>query len=161
MQVRVPHPSAANCSSNRTISGRVLFLDPAAGAVSRPVSALDQELTGTVRLYWRPLNGWRWPGPINGEDPVVRWLQRRLREQGIYHGPMDGLVGPETEQALRLLASRRGLIVTAADPLLDLLISQLLAPSGFPHLSLSDSDRPDGPGVKDVGMVRSAGSAAG
>jgi hypothetical protein len=138
---------------SRAIGDRVVLLDPGAGFVSRPVGTIDQELTGTVRLYWRPLNGWRWPGPINGEDPVVRWLQRQLREQKIYHGRLDGLVGPETEQALRQWAAQRGLTVAPTDPLLDLFISQLLAPSDFPHLSPFDS----GPSLPD----RQAGSAAG
>jgi hypothetical protein len=146
---------------SRTISGRVILLDPGAGFVSRPADAIDQELTGMVRLYWRPLNGWRWPGPVDGEDPVVRWLQSLLRDRRVYHGPIDGLVGPETEQALRRLAGQRGLIMTAADPLLDLLISQLLAPPGVPHLSLPDSDRSGGPAEKGVGRARTAGSPAG
>lgn len=131
---------------SRSINGRVDLLDPGAGFFTRSASEIDEELTGTVRLYWRPLNGWRWPGPIDGADPVVRWLQRQLREQRMYRGPIDGLAGPETEQALRQWAGQRGMTVTAADPLMDLLISQLLAPSDFPHLSLHDSGLSAGQG---------------
>jgi type II secretory pathway predicted ATPase ExeA len=142
---------------SRAISGRVVMLDPGAGFSTLPASAIEREVTGTVRLYWRPLNGWRWPGSIDGLDPVVQWLQRRLREQRLYHGPIDGLVGPETEQALQQWAGRRGLTVTVADPLMDLLISQLLAPSGFPHLSLHDF----GLSVGGTPADNTAGGAAG
>jgi len=146
---------------SRTINGRVLLLDPGAGFVTRSVSEIDQELTGTVRLYWRPLNGWRWPGPTGGEDPVVRWLQRQLREQRMYRGPIDGLVGPETEQALRQWAGQRGMTVTAGDPLMDLLISQLLSPSDFPHLSLHDLGLSVGQGPAGDAPASAAGRAAG
>ncbi|HUJ80140.1 MAG TPA: AAA family ATPase [Nitrospiria bacterium] len=132
---RPPHPVVIT----RVINGRVILLDPGAGFLTRPASAIDQELTETVRLYWRPLNGWRWPGPVDGIDPVVRWLQTRLHDRQLYRGPIDGLAGPDTEQALRQWAGQRGLIIPASDPLMDLLISQLLEPAGFPHLSLPDS----------------------
>jgi type II secretory pathway predicted ATPase ExeA len=147
---------------SRTVSGRVIMLDPGTGFIARPASAIDRELTGTVRLYWRPLNGWRWPGAIDGRDPVVQWLQRKLRQQRLYRGPIDGFVGPNTEQALRQWAGQRGLTVNAADPLMDLLISQLLAPSGFPHLSLHDSGLSAGGGhAGDAPVVSATGHAAG
>ena len=152
-----PHPVVIT----RVISGRVILFDPGAGFITRSASAIDQELTGAVRLYWRPLNGWRWPGPIDGEDPVVRWLQRQLRDRQLYHGPIDGLVGPDTEQALRQWADRRGLTITAADPLLDLLISQLLEPAGFPHLSLPESGPPAGRVRAGDAPASAAGDAAG
>jgi general secretion pathway protein A len=146
---------------SRTINGRVLLLDPGAGFVTRSASEIDQELTGTVRIYWRPLNGWRWPGTTDGEDPVVRWLQRQLREQQVYRGPIDGLVGPETEQALRQWAGQRGMTVTAGDPLMDLLISQLLSPSDFPHLSLRDFGPSKGRGHAGDAPAFVTGRAAG
>jgi type II secretory pathway predicted ATPase ExeA len=132
---------------SRAIDGRVVMLDPGAGSVTLSAAEFDQDVTGVVRLYWRPLNDWRWPGSIDGKDPVVQWLQRQLLEQRTYRGPIDGLVGPETEQALLQWAGRRGLTVTIGDPLMDLLISQLLAPSDFPHLSPHDSNPSAGQAV--------------
>ena len=132
---RPPHPVVVT----RVVNDRVILLDPGAGMVTRPAAAIDREVIGTVRLYWRPLNGWRWPGSAEGTDPVVRWLQSRLHDRQFYRGPIDGLAGPGTEEALRKWASQRGLTIAAAGPLMDLLISQLLEPAGFPHLSHSDS----------------------
>jgi hypothetical protein len=146
---------------SRVVGGRVVLLDPGAGFLSRPAGTIERELTGMVRLYWRPLNGWRWPGPINGEDPVVRWLQRHLRERQIYHGRLDGLVGPDTEQALRQWAAQRGLTVSPADPLIDLFISQLLAPSDFPHLSLPDGGPSRSAGQTGTGPKPETGSTPG
>jgi general secretion pathway protein A len=146
---------------SRTIDGRVVILDPGAGSVTLSAAEIDQDLTGVVRLYWRPLNDWRWPGPVDGEDPVVQWLQRQLHEQRMYRGPIDGLVGPDTEQALLQWAGQRGLTVTVGDPLMDLLISQLLAPSDFPHLSPHDSGPSTGQGRAGDVPAAAAGRAAG
>jgi hypothetical protein len=120
---------------SRVADGTATLLDPRVGLVRRPIQVIEQELSGPARLYWRPLNSWRWPGAVDGADPVIHWLQRRLRAAELYRGPMDGLVGPETEQALQRLAGQRGLEVTSTSPLLELLISQLLAPAEFPRLS--------------------------
>lgn len=123
---------------SRVAGNEVTLLDPRAGLVRRPVQEVARELADDVRLYWRPLNGWRWPGPINGPDPVIGWMQRRLRERQLYRGTIDGLLGPETEQALQRWAGQRGLSVPLAAPMLELLISQLLAPAEFPRLSQPD-----------------------
>ncbi|MEW6324710.1 MAG: AAA family ATPase [Nitrospirota bacterium] len=112
-----------------------ILLDPRAGLIRRPVQEFAGELAGEARLLWRPLNGWRWPGPIDGPDPVIGWMQRRLRDRQLYRGAVDGLLGPETEQALQRLAAQRGLTGPLTNPLVELLISQLLAPAEFPRLS--------------------------
>ena len=138
---RPPHPVVVA----RVVNDRVILFDPGAGMVTRPAAAIDREVIGTVRLYWRPLNGWRWPGSAEGTDPVVRWLQSRLYDRRIYRGPIDGLAGPGTEEALRKWASQRGLTIAASGPLMDLLISQLLEPAGFPQLSIPNSGPGSGP----------------
>ncbi len=126
-----PHPVLLR----KVVNGRAMLLDPLAGKIEQPVATLDRDLIGEVWLYWRPLNEWRWPGPIDGVDPVIQWLQRNLSAAQLYDGPVDGLLGPETERALQRLARRRGLAVTPQSPLLELIISQFLFPSGFPRLS--------------------------
>jgi type II secretory pathway predicted ATPase ExeA len=152
---RSPHPVVVT----RVVGGRVILLDPGVGMITRPASAIDREVIGTVRLYWRPLNGWRWPGSAEGTDPVVRWLQSRLHDRRIYRGPIDGLAGPDTEQALRQWAGQRGLTITASNPLMDLLISQLLEPAGFPHLSIPGSGPGSGPGSSPHAGRDGAGTA--
>ena len=120
---------------SRVAGDDVIVLDPLAGWISRPLSSIGGELSGPVWVLWRPLNGWRWPGPIDGVDPVIGWLQRHLRDAHLYQGSIDGLLGPETEEALQRLATQRGLApLTAQSPLLEMMISQFLAPSGFPRL---------------------------
>ncbi|HXZ24782.1 MAG TPA: AAA family ATPase [Nitrospiria bacterium] len=153
---RPPHPVVVT----RVVNDRVILLDPGAGMVTRPAAAIDREVIGTVRLYWRPLNGWRWPGSAEGTDPVVRWLQSRLHDRRIYRGPIDGLAGPGTEEALRKWASQRGLTIAASGPLMDLLISQLLEPAGFPQLSIPNSGPDSGPHAGRDGAGK-APSAAG
>ena len=42
----------------------------------------------------------------------VRTAQRQLKERGYYAGPVDGVIGPATENALRAYQRDRGLKVT-------------------------------------------------
>src|SRR5918999_3624153 len=42
-------------------------------------------------------------------SPRVKWLQRRLRRQGLRPGPIDGRYGPRTEAAVVRLQRRQGL----------------------------------------------------
>lgn len=43
----------------------------------------------------------------------VRQAQEQLRDQGLYHGKIDGALGPETKQALQQFQQKNGLPVTA------------------------------------------------
>jgi sporulation protein YlmC with PRC-barrel domain len=51
---------------------------------------------------------------VPGTAPVVdiRAAQRQLKERGYYAGPVDGVIGPATEDALRAYQRDRGLKVT-------------------------------------------------
>jgi peptidoglycan hydrolase-like protein with peptidoglycan-binding domain len=42
----------------------------------------------------------------------VRTAQRQLKDRGYYAGPIDGVLGPATENALRAYQRDRGLTVT-------------------------------------------------
>jgi hypothetical protein len=77
--------------------------------------------------YWRPAWGYDdsaayypYDGPIYvGNNPtpldqVVADVQSALQEQGYYHGEVDGLVGPQTQEALAAYQSAQGLEQTAA-----------------------------------------------
>ncbi len=43
----------------------------------------------------------------------VRQVEQKLRGEGLYHGRIDGLMGPETSQALRRYQQKNGLPATA------------------------------------------------
>jgi hypothetical protein len=77
--------------------------------------------------YWYPAWGYDesaayypYDGPIYvGNNPtpldqVVADVQTTLQEQGYYHGEVDGLVGPLTQEALAAYQSAQGLEQTAA-----------------------------------------------
>jgi hypothetical protein len=77
--------------------------------------------------YWAPAWGYDtsaayypYDGPIYvGNDPkpfdeIVADVQSVLQEQGYYHGEVDGLVGPLTQEALAAYQSNAGLEQTAA-----------------------------------------------
>ena len=77
--------------------------------------------------YWYPAWGYDpgaayypYDGPIyTGEtrrpfDEVVADVQASLQEQGYYHGEVDGLMGPQTREALADFQRDHGLITTAA-----------------------------------------------
>jgi hypothetical protein len=77
--------------------------------------------------YWYPAWGYDqsaayypYDGPIYvGDSPrpfdqIVADVQSVLQEQGYYHGEVDGLVGPLTQEALAAYQSNAGLEQTAA-----------------------------------------------
>jgi hypothetical protein len=77
--------------------------------------------------YWYPAWGYDesasyypYDGPIYvGDnrtpfDQVVADVQASLQEQGYYHGDVDGLMGPQTREALADFQRDHGLITTAA-----------------------------------------------
>ncbi|HHW11028.1 MAG TPA: spore cortex-lytic enzyme [Firmicutes bacterium] len=73
----------------------LLSLWPAPGSESRE----DGQVEETITL---------WPG---SQGTTVRNLQTRLKAWGYYTGPIDGVYGPQTTQAVRLFQSRNGLKV--------------------------------------------------
>ena len=44
-------------------------------------------------------------------SPSAAGLQVALRSWGTYHGPIDGIAGPQTKRAVRAFQARRGLVV--------------------------------------------------
>jgi peptidoglycan hydrolase-like protein with peptidoglycan-binding domain len=43
----------------------------------------------------------------------VKWAQAELQREGLYRGPVDGIMGPDTQQALAQYQAREGLQQTA------------------------------------------------
>ena len=77
--------------------------------------------------YWYPAWGYDqtaayypYDGPIyvgksaKPFDQIVADVQTVLQEQGLYKGEVDGLVGPQTQEALAAYQSANGLAATAA-----------------------------------------------
>ena len=50
------------------------------------------------------------PAPAHA-TPSAAGLQVALRSWGAYHGPIDGIAGPQTKRAVRAFQARRGLVV--------------------------------------------------
>jgi peptidoglycan hydrolase-like protein with peptidoglycan-binding domain len=63
---------------------------------SQTASALNEATTATVVM----------------PAADVRTAQRQLKERGYYGGPVDGVIGPATENALRAYQRDRGLKAT-------------------------------------------------
>lgn len=76
--------------------------------------------------YWYPAWGYDpyadyypYDGPIYGyndlsPDQVIENVQLQLQRDGYYAGPIDGVLGPMTRQALAAFQADRGLAVTSA-----------------------------------------------
>jgi len=50
---------------------------------------------------------------MNASSAEIRQAQQQLQNQGFYHGQIDGIVGPETEQAIGQFQKQNGLSQTA------------------------------------------------
>ena len=98
-----------------------------------------------------------------GSREAVKQAQQKLADEGLYHGPVDGLMGPQTKGALAAYQQKNGLKQTAR---LDQATSDRLAlgegastvagakPAAEP-ISSGSSTPPGG----DVGMAPSAPAA--
>ena len=53
------------------------------------------------------------PGTSQPWHDEVSQAQQKLHQEGLYHGNIDGVLGPETKQALRQYQQQNGLSVTA------------------------------------------------
>jgi peptidoglycan hydrolase-like protein with peptidoglycan-binding domain len=52
-------------------------------------------------------------GGVNLPSIEIKRAQEKLLGQGLYHGRIDGILGPETKQALQQFQQKNGLSVTA------------------------------------------------
>ncbi len=51
-------------------------------------------------------------GSLRKDD--IRWAQVELRDRGLYNGSLDGVLGPQTEQALDQFQAKNGLNRTSS-----------------------------------------------
>lgn len=95
-------PSAAESPSTGTMQP----------ATSQTGSAMQQSSNPNMASTAQP--GTDWPHVTRSD---VQQIQEKLKAEGLYRGRIDGLVGPETQQALRIYQRRHGLPMTATlDP---------------------------------------------
>jgi len=68
----------------------------------------------------------------NQSSDEVRQAQQQLRDQGLYHGPIDGIIGRETKQALGQFQMKNGLSQTETldQPTMDKLLANTGAAQG-------------------------------
>jgi len=68
----------------------------------------------------------------NPSSNEVRQAQQQLRDQGLYRGPIDGVMGRETKQALGQFQKKNGLSQTATldQPTMDKLLGNASAGQG-------------------------------
>jgi peptidoglycan hydrolase-like protein with peptidoglycan-binding domain len=53
------------------------------------------------------------PSAVNPSRDEIRQAQQQLQSQGLYNGAIDGIIGPETKQALHQFQQQNGLNQTA------------------------------------------------
>ena len=69
---------------------------------------------------------------MNASSTEIRQAQQQLQNQGFYHGQIDGIIGPETEQAIGQFQLKNGLSQTAAldQPTMDKLLGNPVGSQG-------------------------------
>jgi peptidoglycan hydrolase-like protein with peptidoglycan-binding domain len=77
----------------------------------------------------------------------IRWAQAELRYRGLYNGSLDGVLGPETQHALRRFQQNNGLAQTAS---IDAQTWEVLTGNAdvAPGSSVAPNDERGGPGTK-------------
>jgi peptidoglycan hydrolase-like protein with peptidoglycan-binding domain len=111
---------------------------PSTAPTARSPYATAPSTTGTTGAATMPSSG----GAAMGADatlsqPSIQQAQQQLKAQGLYNGPIDGVIGPETKQALSQFQQQNGLPQTAT--LDQQTMSRLMAPGSNPPASMSGS----------------------
>jgi hypothetical protein len=78
-------------------------------AVADPSNAI---IAGSTPAVFQTPENWRASDFIRKDD--IRWAQLELRYRGLYKGSLDGVLGPETRQALAQFQKSNGLDQTAS-----------------------------------------------
>lgn len=85
------------------------LLNPLGGKQSLALRDFTSRLKGPVMTFWRPAAGIRLPLGGGRPDPSVVALQKVFKARGLYFGPVDGILGPGTEGAIRFFQQKYGL----------------------------------------------------
>ena len=86
------------------------------GLVTKPDGSLEHVIPTNARRGRLTTKEYTWELSIGDLDPIHETpnggksgMQARLRNLGYYHGPLDGIIGPRTEDALRRFQVDHGL----------------------------------------------------
>ena len=118
--VSVPSPTGDIAAAQQRLKDRGYYTGPVDGVMGpRTAAALrayqrDHGLTATGQLDSQTASALSETTTATVVMPAadVRTAQRQLKERGYYAGPVDGVIGPATENALRAYQRDRGLKVT-------------------------------------------------
>lgn len=119
-----------NALMNQPIDSAAVDLPP--GGAARVSVSLQDAPGGTITLRF---------------DPVVEDVQRALAESGYYNGPIDGVAGKRTQNAIEAFQSANGLDVTgkASSELVDRIkFAQQIAEAAGVPATASTRPAPDG-----------------
>jgi peptidoglycan hydrolase-like protein with peptidoglycan-binding domain len=91
---------------------------------------------------------------MNASSAEIRQAQQQLQNQGFYHGQIDRIIGPETEQAIGQFQLKNGLRQTATldHPTMDKLLGNSVgsqsssAPAVFHGAGATTNPQPAGSG---------------
>src|SRR5262245_14646809 len=116
----VPGPTGDIAAAQQRLKDRGYYTGPVDGVIGpRTAAALrayqrDRGLRATGQLDSQTASALNETTNATTMTPAVdvRTAQRQLKERGYYTGPVDGVVGPATESALRAYQRDRGLKVT-------------------------------------------------
>jgi Putative peptidoglycan binding domain len=87
-------------------------LDYAADPGNAVADSGDAIIAGSTPAVSQTPESWRSVDFIRKDD--IRWAQLELRYRGLYKGSLDGVLGPETRQALAQFQKNNGLDQTAS-----------------------------------------------
>jgi peptidoglycan hydrolase-like protein with peptidoglycan-binding domain len=90
----------------------VLVLGIGGAALDYAADAGDAVTAASMPAVSQPSESRQDDNFIRKDD--IRWAQLELRNRGLYKGSLDGVLGPETKQALRQFQRNNGLSQTAA-----------------------------------------------
>ena len=112
-------------------------LDYAADPGNAVADSSNAIIAASTPAVSQTLESWRASDFIRKDD--IRWAQLELRYRGLYKGSLDGVLGPETRQALAQFQKNNGLDQTAS---LDAQTWEMLI--GNPDIGQGSSMPPNG-----------------
>jgi sporulation protein YlmC with PRC-barrel domain len=113
-----PKPASEVLAAQQRLKDRGYYAGPVDGVIGPDTEAAvrayqrDRRLTVTGQLDSQTARTLMSEASTAAPTVDIRTAQRQLKERGYYSGPVDGVMGPATEGALRAYQRDRGLKVT-------------------------------------------------
>jgi peptidoglycan hydrolase-like protein with peptidoglycan-binding domain len=105
-------PTPAAPSTTAPATGTTMPAMPQAGTAAQPTTPSASGSTDANQPYAAGATP-SMPAAANFTQSDIRQAQEKLRQNNLYRGKIDGLVGPEMRQALQQYQQKNGLPVTA------------------------------------------------